>query len=64
MYGVTESEKLYILPRDALLHGVNDGQRDEILKDYAQVNVLILRTMLFFSEPQIHPVCWIIISES
>ncbi|XP_076682215.1 uncharacterized protein LOC143376163 isoform X2 [Andrena cerasifolii] len=35
MYGVTESEKFHILPPVALLHGMLDGQRDEVLKDYA-----------------------------
>lgn len=37
MYGVTESEKFHILPPVALLHGMLDGQRDEILRDYAKV---------------------------
>lgn len=41
MYGVTESEKFHILPPVALLHGMHDGQRDEILRDYAKVNLLI-----------------------
>ncbi|XP_067206670.1 uncharacterized protein [Linepithema humile] len=36
MYGVTESEKFHILPPVALLHGMLDGQRDEILRDYAK----------------------------
>ncbi|XP_018308974.1 uncharacterized protein [Mycetomoellerius zeteki] len=36
MYGVTESEKFHILPPVALLHGVLDGQRDEILRDHAK----------------------------
>lgn len=37
MYGVTESEKFHILPPVALLHGMLDGQRDEVLKDHAMV---------------------------
>lgn len=37
MYGVTESEKFHILPPVALLHGVQDGQRDEILREHAKV---------------------------
>ncbi|XP_017763245.1 PREDICTED: uncharacterized protein LOC108553017 [Eufriesea mexicana] len=36
MYGVTESEKFHILPPVALLHGVQDGQRDEILREHAK----------------------------
>ncbi|XP_014475763.1 PREDICTED: uncharacterized protein LOC106745037 isoform X2 [Dinoponera quadriceps] len=36
MYGVTESEKFHILPPVALLHGMLDGQRDEILRDHAK----------------------------
>ncbi|KAG7205944.1 hypothetical protein KM043_007871 [Ampulex compressa] len=36
MYGVTESEKFYVLPPVALLHGVIDNQRDEILRDHAK----------------------------
>lgn len=42
MYGVTASEKFHILPPVALLHGMLDGQRDEILRDHAKVNLLIL----------------------
>lgn len=41
MYGVTESEKFHIVPPVALLHGMHDGQRDEILRDHAKVNLLI-----------------------
>lgn len=37
MYGVTESEKFHILPPIALLHGLLDNQRDEILRDHAKV---------------------------
>jgi len=40
MYGVTESEKFHILPV-ALLDGMLDGQRDEILRDHAKVNLLV-----------------------
>ncbi|KAK2589120.1 hypothetical protein KPH14_001945 [Odynerus spinipes] len=36
MYGVTQSEKFHILPPVALLHGLLDNQRDEILRDHAQ----------------------------
>nr|XP_033321217.1 uncharacterized protein LOC117217606 [Megalopta genalis] len=36
MYGVTESEKFHILPPVALLHGMLDGQRDEVLRDHAK----------------------------
>ncbi|XP_050461016.1 uncharacterized protein LOC126856509 isoform X2 [Cataglyphis hispanica] len=36
LYGVTESEKFHILPPVALLHGMLDGQRDEILRDFAK----------------------------
>ncbi|XP_043671917.1 uncharacterized protein LOC122630924 isoform X2 [Vespula pensylvanica] len=36
MYGVTESEKFHILPPIALLHGLLDNQRDEILRDHAK----------------------------
>ncbi|XP_043251395.1 uncharacterized protein LOC122396787 [Colletes gigas] len=36
MYGVTESEKFHILPPVALLHGLLDGQRDEVLRDHAK----------------------------
>ncbi|XP_039312623.1 uncharacterized protein LOC105199594 isoform X1 [Solenopsis invicta] len=36
MYGITESEKFHILPPVALLHGMLDGQRDEILRDHAK----------------------------
>ncbi|XP_029166538.1 uncharacterized protein LOC114937283 [Nylanderia fulva] len=36
MYGVTESEKFHILPPVALLHGMLDGQRDEILRDHVK----------------------------
>ncbi|XP_011700337.1 PREDICTED: uncharacterized protein LOC105457395 isoform X2 [Wasmannia auropunctata] len=39
MYGVTESEKFHILPSVALLHGISDGQRDEILQDYAKATL-------------------------
>ena len=46
MYGVTESEKFHILPPVALLHGVLDGQRDEILRDHAKVNLLVCRVRL------------------
>jgi len=46
MYGVTESEKFHILPPVALLHGVLDGQRDEILRDHAKVNLLAPRSHL------------------
>lgn len=46
MYGATASEKFHILPPVALLHGMLDGQRDEILRDHAKVNLLILRTAL------------------
>ncbi|CAL1678554.1 unnamed protein product [Lasius platythorax] len=36
MYGVTESEKFHILPPVALLHGMLDGQRDDILREHAK----------------------------
>ncbi|XP_025268579.1 uncharacterized protein LOC105254067 isoform X2 [Camponotus floridanus] len=36
LYGVTESEKFHILPPVALLHGMLDGQRDEVLRDHAK----------------------------
>ncbi|XP_053996989.1 uncharacterized protein LOC128886306 isoform X1 [Hylaeus anthracinus] len=36
MYGVTESEKFHILPPVALVHGLLDGQRDEVLRDHAK----------------------------
>ncbi|XP_070148724.1 uncharacterized protein [Polyergus mexicanus] len=36
LYGVTESEKFHILPPVALLHGMLDRQRDEVLRDYAK----------------------------
>ncbi|KAL6267285.1 hypothetical protein P5V15_000360, partial [Pogonomyrmex californicus] len=36
MYGVTESEKFHILPPVALLDGMLDRQRDEILRDHAE----------------------------
>ncbi|XP_076763167.1 uncharacterized protein LOC143430675 [Xylocopa sonorina] len=36
MYGVTESEKYHVLPPVALLHGMIDGQRDELLKEHAK----------------------------
>lgn len=39
MYGITESEKFHILPPVALLHGMLDGQRDEVLRDHAKVNL-------------------------
>ncbi|XP_076237857.1 uncharacterized protein LOC143181361 [Calliopsis andreniformis] len=35
MYGVTESEKVHILPPAALLHGMIDAERDAVLKDHA-----------------------------
>lgn len=41
MYGITESEKFHILPPVALLHGMLDGQRDEVLRDHAKVNLLV-----------------------
>lgn len=37
MYGITESEKFHILPPVAVLHGMLDGQRDEVLRDHAKV---------------------------
>ncbi|XP_072762898.1 uncharacterized protein [Anoplolepis gracilipes] len=51
LYGVTESEKFHILPPVALLHGMLDGQRDEILRDHAKAThelepELILSKML------------------
>ncbi|XP_050586545.1 uncharacterized protein LOC126920357 isoform X2 [Bombus affinis] len=36
MYGVTESEKFHILSPIALLHGMVDVQRDEVLREYAK----------------------------
>ncbi|XP_044006502.1 uncharacterized protein LOC122851385 isoform X2 [Aphidius gifuensis] len=36
MYGVTESEKFHVLPPVAVLHGMLDGQRDEVLRDHAK----------------------------
>ncbi|XP_076171782.1 uncharacterized protein LOC143148878 [Ptiloglossa arizonensis] len=36
MYGVTESEKFHILPPVALLHGMPDSQKDEVLRDHAK----------------------------
>ncbi|KAK0158567.1 hypothetical protein PV328_009550 [Microctonus aethiopoides] len=36
MYGITESEKFHILPPVAVLHGMLDGQRDEVLRDHAK----------------------------
>lgn len=39
MYGVTESEKFHILPPVALLHGMPDSQKDEVLRDHAKVRV-------------------------
>lgn len=39
MYGVTESEKFHILSPIALLHGMVDVQRDEVLREYAKVIV-------------------------
>ncbi|XP_034184575.2 uncharacterized protein LOC117606333 [Osmia lignaria lignaria] len=36
MYGVTESEKFHVLPPVALLHGMLDGQRDEVLREHAK----------------------------
>ncbi|XP_076221882.1 uncharacterized protein LOC116429173 isoform X2 [Nomia melanderi] len=36
MYGVTESEKFHILPPVALLHGMLDEQRDDVLRDHAK----------------------------
>nr|XP_012150362.1 PREDICTED: uncharacterized protein LOC100877010 isoform X2 [Megachile rotundata] len=36
MYGVTESEKFHILPPVALLHGMLDGQRDDVLREHAK----------------------------
>lgn len=37
MYGVTEFEKFHILSSDELKYGIHQGQRDEILRDYAKV---------------------------
>ncbi|XP_026666968.1 uncharacterized protein LOC108622014 isoform X2 [Ceratina calcarata] len=36
MYGVTESEKFHALPPIALLHGMLDDQRDEVLREHAK----------------------------
>ncbi|KAF3429039.1 hypothetical protein E2986_10993 [Frieseomelitta varia] len=36
MYGVTESEKFHILSPIALLHGMVDVQRDEVLREHAK----------------------------
>lgn len=42
MYGVTESEKFHVLPPVAVLHGMLDGQRDEVLRDHAKVRLTFL----------------------
>ncbi|XP_034947320.1 uncharacterized protein [Chelonus insularis] len=36
MYGITESEKFHVLPPVAVLHGMLDGQRDEVLHEHAK----------------------------
>lgn len=48
MYGVTESEKFHILSPIALLHGMVDVQRDEVLREYAKV-IVESSTCFFFS---------------
>lgn len=47
MYGVTESEKFHILSPIALLHGMVDVQRDEVLREYAKV--IVESSTCFFS---------------
>ena len=42
MYGVTESEKFHILSPIALLHGMVDVQRDEVLREHAKVRSRIV----------------------
>lgn len=37
MYGVTESEKFNELPPVAILHGLLDTERDQILRDHVKV---------------------------
>lgn len=49
MYGVTESEKFHILSPIALLHGMVDVQRDEVLREYAKVIVESSICFLFFN---------------
>jgi len=50
LYGVTESEKFHILPPVALLHGMLDGQRDEVLRDHAKVNLLFINLPTFMKQ--------------
>lgn len=53
MYGVTESEKFHILSPIALLHGMVDVQRDEVLREYAKVIVESSTCFFFFRFPRL-----------
>lgn len=52
MYGVTESEKFHILSPIALLHGMVDVQRDEVLREYAKV-IVESSICFFFQFPRL-----------
>lgn len=37
MYGVTESEKFHVLSPVAMLQGMSDSERDDVLREHARV---------------------------